>query len=126
MFNDPVKSLVEVDKRNGMIAILFERQASGFALAKVDFVKCSLQVVQHFYQRSGIKVLRLIPLDDECYVLIYGERQVQDSVHVTQSVLIRQNVYDQSDREMIHFDLCVHQIVRHPLFDPDNLPICIL
>ena len=94
MFNDPVKSLVEVDKRNGMIAILFERQASGFALAKVDFVKCSLQVVQHFYQRSGIKVLRLIPLDDECYVLIYGERQVQDSVHVTQSVLIRQNVYD--------------------------------
>ena len=49
MFSDPVKSLVEVDKKNGMIAILFEKSASGFALAKTDFVKCSLQVVQYCY-----------------------------------------------------------------------------
>ena len=49
MFSDPVKSLVEVDNKKGMIAILFEKQASGFALAKTDFAKCTLNVVQHFY-----------------------------------------------------------------------------
>lgn len=65
MFADPIKSLVEVDKTNGMVAILFEKQASGFALAKTDFLKCSLQVVQHFYQRSGIRVLKVVPLDHE-------------------------------------------------------------
>lgn len=74
MFSDPVKSLVEVDKTNGMVAILFEKQASGFALAKTDFVKCSLKVVQYFYQRSGIKILKVVPLDFETYVLVYGER----------------------------------------------------
>jgi len=74
MFAEPVKSLVEVDKSNGMIAILFEKAGCGFALAKADFVKCKLDVVQYCYQRSGIKVLKVIPLDYESYVLIYGER----------------------------------------------------
>ena len=78
MFVDPVKSLVEVDRTNGVIAILFEKAASGFALAKVDFVKCTLQVMYHCYQRSGIKVLKVVPLDYECYVLVYGERLLQD------------------------------------------------
>ena len=45
MFADPVKSLVEVDKSRGMIAILFDKQYSGFALAKTNFVKCTIQVV---------------------------------------------------------------------------------
>ena len=45
MFADPVKALVEIDKVNGMVAILFEKSASGFAIAKTDFVKCSLSVV---------------------------------------------------------------------------------
>lgn len=76
MFSDPVKSLVEVDKSRGMVAILFEKQYSGFALAKTNFVKCSLTVVQYFYQRSGIKILKVLPLDFENYVLVLGERQV--------------------------------------------------
>lgn len=49
MFADPVKALVEVDRTNGVIAILFEKAASGFALAKVDFINCTLQVIQHCY-----------------------------------------------------------------------------
>lgn len=83
MFTEPVKSLIEVDKSKGMIAILFEKQSSGFALAKTDFVKCSIEVVQYFYQRSGIKILSVVPLDFDSYVLVYGERQVQDSKDVT-------------------------------------------
>ena len=94
MFADPVKSLVEVDKTNNVVAILFEKPASGFALARVDFIKCSLQVLQHCYQRSGIKVLKVLPLDFECYVLVYGERTLQDQKNVTQLVLIRQNIYN--------------------------------
>ena len=27
---------------------------------------------------------------------------------------------------MIHFDLAIHQIVRHPLFDAESLPLCII
>jgi len=27
---------------------------------------------------------------------------------------------------MVHFDLAIHQIVRHPLFDAEHLPLCIL
>ena len=27
---------------------------------------------------------------------------------------------------MIHFDMSIHQIVRHPLFDAENLPLCIM
>ena len=52
--------------------------------------------------------MKVVPLDFDSYVLVYGERQVQDSKDVTQSVLIRQNIYDQSDREMLHFDLSIH------------------
>jgi len=49
MFADPVKSLVEVDKSNGMVVVLFEKAASGFALAKTDFDKCTLTIVQTCY-----------------------------------------------------------------------------
>ena len=27
---------------------------------------------------------------------------------------------------MLHFDMTVHQVVRHPLFDPVTFPVCIL
>ena len=94
MFADPVKALIEVDRTNGVIAILFEKAASGFALAKVDFINCTLNVMKHCYQRSGIKVLKVVPLDYQTYVLVYGERRLQDRENITQSVLIRQNLYD--------------------------------
>ena len=41
--------------------------------------------------------MTVVPLDLENYVLVYGERQVQDSKDVIQSVLIRQHIYDPSD-----------------------------
>ena len=74
MFADPIKQMVEVDKTRGMIAILFEKAASGFTLAKANFSKRSIQVISNNYQRSGIKVQKVVPLDYEEYVLIYGER----------------------------------------------------
>lgn len=94
MFAEPVRSIVEVDKVNGMIAILFEKAGSGYAIARIDFVKQKLTVLQNCYQRSGIKVLKVVPVDFEQYILVIGERQVTDIKEVTQAVLIRQNIYD--------------------------------
>ena len=74
MFAEPVRSIVEVDKANGMIAILFDKAGSGYAIARTDFLKQKLTVLQNCYQRSGIRVLKVVPLDYEQYVLIYGER----------------------------------------------------
>ena len=27
---------------------------------------------------------------------------------------------------MIHFDMSIHQLIRHPLFDAETLPLCII
>ena len=56
-----------------------------------------MEVLSFNLQRSGIKILKIVPLDFQNYVLVYGERQVQDSKDVCQSVLIRQHIYDPSD-----------------------------
>jgi len=41
-------------------------------------------------------------------------------------VLIRQSLRDPTEREILHFDLVVHQALKHPLFDPLNMPLVII
>ena len=74
MFGDSIQSLVEIDVDNDIYAIVFGSQNSGFAIAKADFVTYKLEVLSFNLQKSGIRILTIVPLDYQNYVLVYGER----------------------------------------------------
>ena len=76
MFADPIQSLIEINTERDIYAIIFGGPNSGFAIAKADFVTYKLEVLSFNLQRSGIKIMTVVPLDHENYVLVYGERQV--------------------------------------------------
>ena len=76
MFADSIQSLVEINPENDIYAIVFGSPNSGFAIAKADFATYKLEVLSFNLQRSGIKIMTVVPLDHENYVLVYGERQV--------------------------------------------------
>ena len=82
MHPESVKSFVDIDIKNNIIAILYQKSTAGFAIAKVDFATCSIKILSKNYVRSGLRVQKILPIDYSWYVLIYGERQVQDSKDV--------------------------------------------
>lgn len=123
-------SIVEVDATNNMYAVLFEElsigQSNGYALVQVDFNNYRLDVKSFQYQSSGMSIKKILSIDKENFILIIGERKVAEARDVVQTLLIRQNLYTDGDREIVHFDLAVHQALVHPLFDAVQFPIVIL
>ena len=89
MFSDPIESLAEIDPTRSIYAIIFGGTSSGFAIVRADFEDFKLVVLSNNLQNSGIRIQKILSLDNENYILIYGERFVQDSRDVQQSVLIR-------------------------------------
>ena len=76
MFTDPIESLAEIDPNHNIYAIVFGGITSGYAIARADFTTYKLEVLSLNLQQSGIKVRKVLPLDNEFYILIYGERHV--------------------------------------------------
>lgn len=112
---------MEVDAQDNVYAVLFEEttpcNSNGFALIQVDFINYRIEFKSFQYQQCGLSIKKILALDLENYVLIVAERKVADARDVMQSLLIRQNIYCEGDKEIVYFDLTVHQAVTHPLFD---------
>jgi hypothetical protein len=55
-----------------------------------------------------MSIKKILALDKENYILIIGERKFLDARDVVQSLIIRQNLYAEGDKEIIYFDLAIH------------------
>jgi hypothetical protein len=128
-------TLSEADPSENTFAVL---QPTQITIVQADYMRMKLTRLRKI-SHSGLKYQKLISLEPGIQ-LIVAQRVLSDAKDVVQTVFMRvvlnmdPDIDEQTQEdnttgdieEILHFDLAVHQCVKHPLFAFEKLPYLIV